>query len=199
MGMGTKRPCLTFNKLTGPCMQVANQARMNKPDLEALPVDSSGDPDTANVIEGMIRHVEYASKADQVYETALDQSTKGGFGFFKVTTRYCGNKTFDQEIRIERVYNPFSILIDPDAQEADKSDMKWAFDTEWMTHEEYKAEFGNTEITSLNFFAGGINPVPEWITREKINIARYWYVEIETKTLYAIRFADGSLWQRLFR
>ena len=74
MGMGTKRPCLTFNKLTGPCMQVANQARMNKPDLEALPVDSTGDPDTANVIEGMIRHVEYASKADQVYETSLDQS-----------------------------------------------------------------------------------------------------------------------------
>ena len=193
MGMGTRRPCLTFNKLTGPCMQVANQARMNKPDLEALPVDSSGDADTANVIEGMIRHIEYASKADQVYETALDQSTKGGFGYFKILTKYCGNKTFDQELRIERIVNPFNVLIDPNAKEADKSDMKWAFELEQFTHEEYKAEFGNTEVTSLNFFAGTMNPAEQWITDSHVLVARYWYVEIETKTLVAT--VEPPSWQ----
>ena len=192
MGMGNKRPCLTFNKLTGPINQVANQARMNKPDLEALPVDSSGDADTANVIEGMIRHIEYASKADQVYETSLDQSTKGGFGYFKVTTRYCGNKTFNQELRVERIVDPFSVLIDTFAKEADKSDMKWAFELEWVPRDEYTAEFGETEVAKMNFFDGGYNPAPDWIGREGVLIAKYWYVEIETKTLVGIKWPDGA-------
>ncbi len=190
---GTKRACLTFNKLTGPLNQVANQARMNKPDLEALPVDSTGDPDTANVIEGMIRHIQYASKADQVYETSLDQSTKGGFGYFKVSTRYCGNKTFDQEIRIERILNPFSVLMDPYAREADKSDAKWAFELEWIPRDEYKEEFGKTEVAQMGFFDGMTNPAPEWITKDGVLVARYWYVEIETKTLVAIQWPDGAV------
>jgi hypothetical protein len=188
-----KRPCLTFNKLTGPLNQVANQARMNKPDLEALPVDSSSDPATAKVYEGMIRHIQYASKADQVYETSLDQSTKGGFGYFKVTTRFCGNKTFDQEIRIERILNPFSILMDPYAREADKSDAKYAFELEWFSRDEYEDEFGKTEVAKMNFFDGGVNPVPDWITRDGVLVARYWYLEIETKTLVAIQWPDGKV------
>jgi hypothetical protein len=193
MGHGNKRPCLTFNKLTGPINQVANQARMNKPDLEALPVDSKGDPATAKVYEGMIRHIQYASKADQVYETSLDQSTKGGFGYFKVTTKYCGNKTFDQEIRIERILNPFSVLMDPYAREADKSDAKWAFELEWISKDEYRAEFGDTEVAQMHFYEGCTNPAPEWIGNNGVLVARYWYIENETKTLVAIQWPDGKV------
>jgi hypothetical protein len=193
MGQAGKRPCLTFNKLTGPINQVANQARMNKPDLEALPVDSQSDPKTAKVIEGMIRHIQYASKADQVYETSLDQSTKGGFGYFKVTTRYCGNKTFDQEIRIERVLNPFSILMDPYAKEADKSDAKYGFELEWISKDEYKDEFGDTEVAKMNFYQGCTNPAPDWIGDDGVLVARYWYLEIETKTLVGIQWPDGAV------
>jgi hypothetical protein len=193
MGQGGKRPCLVFNKLTGPLNQVANQARMNKPDLEALPVDSASDPATAKVYEGMIRHIQYASKADQVYETSLDQSTKGGFGYFKVTTRHCGNKTFDQEIRIERILNPFSVLMDPYAREADKSDAKYAFELEWISKDEYKDEFGDTEVAKMNFYEGGQNPAPDWIGNDGVLVARYWYLEIETKTLVAVQWPDGTV------
>ena len=192
-GASNRRPCLTFNKLLGPINQVANQARMNKPDLEALPVDSAGDSDTASVIEGMIRHIEYTSKADQVYESSLDQSCKGSFGYFKVVTRYCGNKTFDQELRIERINNQFAILVDPYAKEADKSDMMWAFELEWMPRDDYKEEFGETEVAQMNFFDGGTNPAPDWITKDGVLIGRYWYIEVETKTLVGIQWPDGAV------
>ncbi len=193
VGGGGKRPCLTFNKLTGPLNMVANEARMNKPGLQALPVDSSGDADTAAVIEGMIRHIEYASKAEQIYETAIEQSTKGAIGAFKVVTKYCSNKTFDQELRIERVTNPFSIFMDPFAQEADKSDAMWAVELEWLSKEEYAQEFGESEVARANFYAGGVNPAPEWIGKEGVQIARYWYVEIETKKLVGIQWPDGRV------
>ena len=192
-GGAGKRPCLVFNKLTGPLNMVANEARMNPPSLEALPVDSSSDPETAKVIEGMMRHIGYTSKADQVYETSLEQSTKGGFGYFKVITKYCGNKTFDQELRIERIVNPFNVLVDPFAKEADKSDMMWAFELEWISREDYEAEFGKTEIVQMKWFDGGINPAPDWIGKEGALVARYWYIDIEVKTLVAVRWPDGVI------
>lgn len=189
---GAKRPCLTFNKLTGPLNMVANEARMNAPGLQALPVDSAGDPDTASVIEGMLRQIEYDSKADQVYQTALEQSTKGAIGTFKVVTKYCHNKTFDQELRIERIVNPFSVFFDPFARQADKSDAMWAVELEWLSREEYDAAFGDSEVVKAGYYDGGTNPAPEWIGKEGVQVARYWYVEIETKKLIGVMWPDGK-------
>ena len=170
-----RRPCLSFNKLIGPLNMAANEARMNQAGIKVYPVDSTSDPDTAKVIEGMIRHIEDVCKADEVYESALEQSTACGFGYFRVTTRYCGPKSFDQELRIERVVDQFSIYTDPYAREADKSDMRFAFEIEIVPRDEYQEDYPDSEASSLNFYEGLINPVPDWITKSGVRIARYRY------------------------
>lgn len=188
-----RRPCLTFNKLTGPVNQVANEARTNQPGIEVHPVDSVGDPDTAEVLEGMIRHIEYASKADEVYETAIEQSAAGSFAYFKVETRYCCPTSFDQELYIERIQDPFSVWIDPFARAADKSDMKWAFETEFMSKEDYQAEYGDSDVVASNFYAGISNPAPAWIRTDGVLVARYWVREAIPKKLIAIQWPDGKV------
>lgn len=190
---GNRRPCLTFNKLTGPLNQTANEARTNQPGIEVHPVDSSTDPETADVLEGLIRHIEYVSKADEVYETAIEQSAGGGFGYFKVATRYATPASFDQELRIERIPDPFSVYIDPFAREADKADMKWAFETEFVSQEDYKAEYGDTEPAQLNFYAGMTNPAPGWIREDGVLIARYWVREPVNRKLVAVTWPDGKV------
>src|SRR4030095_5773123 len=153
-GLPGGRPCLTFNKLIGPLNMAANEARMNQAGIKISPVDSASDPDTAHVIEGMIRHIESVCKADEVYETALEQSCAGSFGYFRVNTRYCGPKSFDQELRIERILDPFTVYTDPYAKEADKSDMRFAFEIEVIPKDEYKKQYPGSEVTDLNFYAG---------------------------------------------
>ena len=188
----TQRPCLVFNKLIGPLNQTANEARMNSAGIEINPVDSASDPDTAQVIEGMIRHIESVSKADEVYETALEQSAAGSFGYFKVTTRFCGPKSFEQELRIERVADPFTIYTDPFAMEADKSDMGWAFETEMVPRDDYLLEYPDSELTKLNFYSGLRNPVEGWVTDNAVRIARYWMVEKEKVTIQQVEWPDGK-------
>ena len=187
-----RRPCLTINKLIGPLNMAANEARMNRAGIQINPVDSATDPDTADVIEGMIRHIESVCKADEVYETALEQSCAGSFGYFRVTTRYCGPKSFDQELRIERVTDPFSIYIDPYAREADKSDMRFAFEIETVARDEYEKEYPKSEVTSLNFYEGFVNPVPGWVTKSGVRLARYWTVETVPRTLVQVEWPDGK-------
>ena len=189
---GSQRPCLTINKLAGPLNQTANEARLNQAGIKVSPVDSSGDPDTADVIEGMIRHIEQVSKADEVYETAIEQSAAGSFGYFRVTTRYCGPKSFDQELRIERIVDPFSVYIDPYAREADKSDMKWAFESEWIPKAEYEQEYGESVVSTMNFYDGLENPAPDWIGDSGVRIARYWTVETIIRTLVQVEWPDGK-------
>lgn len=190
---GHRRPCLTFNKLSGPLNMTANDARLNTPGIEVHPVDSDGDPDTAKVIQGMINHIQEVSKADEVYETAIEQSASGSFGYFRVGSRYCGARSFDQELRIERVLDPFTIYIDPFARESTKSDMRWAFELEFIPRDDYEREYGESAVTQMNFYDHGVNPAPDWISREGVQIARYWDVSIENHTLVAIEWPDGKI------
>jgi hypothetical protein len=139
----------------------------------------------------MVRHVEYVSKADEVYETALEQATAGSFAYFKVVTRYCCPTSFDQELRIERVPDPFSVYLDPFAQQADKSDMRFAFETELIPREDYENQYGDSAIVASNFYDGVINPAPGWISREGVLLARYWTRDPVDRKLVGIEWPDG--------
>ena len=78
------RPCLTINKLPAFARQVVNDARQNKPSIQVNAVDNGADVDTARVINGVIRSIERNSNADVAYDTAMDHSVSGGFGFFRL-------------------------------------------------------------------------------------------------------------------
>jgi len=121
------RPCLTINRLPAFIRQVVNDARQNKPAMVVHPVDDDADPKTAEVMAGLIRHIEQTSDAEVAYDTALDFAVTGGFGYFRINTRYAADDTFHQDLVIERVANPFSIYGDPNGTAADSSDWNTAF------------------------------------------------------------------------
>lgn len=58
------RPCLTINRLPAFIRQVVNDARQNKPAMVVHPVDDLADPATAEVFNGLIRHIEQSSDAE---------------------------------------------------------------------------------------------------------------------------------------
>ena len=58
------RPTLTINRLPAFIRQVVNDARQNKPAISVHPADSGADPETAEVFNGLIRHVEQSSDAE---------------------------------------------------------------------------------------------------------------------------------------
>ena len=69
-----QRPCLTISKMAAFIRQVVNDARQNKPSIKVHPVDSGADPKTAEIINGLIRNIEYTSNADVAYDTAIEAS-----------------------------------------------------------------------------------------------------------------------------
>lgn len=185
------RPCLTINRMPQFKRQITNDQRQNRPAIKVHPVDDNGDPETAKVIQELIRHIEYNSNAEAAYDTAFDFAVGGGFGFYRVVTEYADAMSFDQEILIKRIRDPFTVYKDPASQEPDGSDMTYAFVVEDLTSEEYKERFPKSKVASLEDFGGLGVAGPDWMQNGKVRIAEWFRLVYEEKEIYLL--ANGTV------
>ena len=185
------RPCLTVNRLPSFIRQVVNDARQNKPSIIVHPVDGGADYDTAQVIGGLIRSIERGSNAALAYDTAIDQAASSGFGFFRITTDYCHSETFDQEARIERVANQFSVHWDTSSTAFDSSDWEFSFVDELISDGEFKRRYPKAKHDFSSWPEGTGEGMEDWTDEEKIRIAEYWQ-RIEKKRKI-VRLTDGRV------
>lgn len=186
------RPCLVFNKVLPPVTQLGNQARQNKPAIRVSPVDSAGDPDTAKVLQGMVRHIEYDSDADQAYDTALFYAAGCSFGYWRYSCEYADNDTFDQVIKTITVEDPFSIYLDCNARKPDRSDMKWAFVIDKMSNDAFEDRFGEDVSDLSGDFLGELED-EGWRDDTSKRVAEYWEIDTVEKTLRTRQDLDGTI------
>ena len=116
------RPCLTINKVDAYIRQICNQQRQQRPRIKVHGMNNDSDAKVAEIITGITRHIENQSDADQAYDHAFEYCVKMGWGYWRVTTDYVRDDSFDQEIYIKRIENPFSVYFDPNSVEPDGSD-----------------------------------------------------------------------------
>lgn len=183
------KPTLTINKFPAHIRQVVNDARQNKPTIRARPVDDYSDPETAEILNGLIRNIEVSSNADVAFDTALTHAVAGGYpGYIRINTQYADDESFDQDIVIERVNNQFSIYGDPYATSADGSDWNCCFVVDRITIDEYKERFPKAEE---NDWIADDKSEYEWINDDGVWIAEYWKREDVEKTVCLL--SDGDV------
>ena len=179
------RPCLTINKLPQHVRQVTNDQRQNRPAGKVIPVDDRADVEVAEVFDGMVRHIEYISDADVAYDTACENQVTFGEGYVRILTEYCDENTFDQDIRICRVRNSFSVYMDPHIQDPCGSDAEYCFITEDMPKSDFERQFPNAEpISSIAVRGVGDEQLSQWIREDTVRIAEYFYAVYETAKLH---------------
>ena len=178
------RPCLTINKLPQHVHQITNDQRQNRPSVKVIPVDDNADVEVAEIFNGMIRHIEYISDADVAYDTACENQVAYGEGYIRILTEYCDDNTFDQDIKIARVRNSFSVYMDPLIQDPCGSDAEWCFITEDLSQDEYHRLFPNASpLSTLETLGIGDQNLSQWLNTNTIRIAEYFYCEYDRKTL----------------
>ena len=178
------RPCLTINKLPQHVRQVTNEQRQNRPSGKVIPVNDQADVEVAEVLDGIVRHIEYMSDADVAYDTACENQVTYGEGYVRILTEYCYEDSFDQDIKIARIRNSFSVYMDPLIQDPCGSDAEWCFITEDVMKEDYQRLYPNAAPLSSIMVQGiGDQDISQWITEDTIRIAEYFYIDHVTDTL----------------
>jgi hypothetical protein len=178
------RPCLTINKLPQHVRQVTNEQRQNRPTGKVIPADDKADIEVAQVFDGMVRHIEYISDADVAYDTACDNQVTYGEGYIRILTEYCREDSFDQDIKIGRIRNSFSVYMDPMIQDPCGADARFCFITEDIDKRDYERMFPKAApISSLMANGVGDPSLSAWINQDTVRIAEYFYYETKKQTL----------------
>ena len=184
------RPCLTINKVDAYIRQICNQQRQQRPRIKVHGMNNDSDAKVAEIITGITRHIENQSDADQAYDHAFEYCVKMGWGYWRVTTDYVRDDSFDQEIYIKRIENPFSVYFDPNSVEPDGSDAEKCLVTTVVSKAVFKKMYPNAEDTQGFSSRGTGDTESEWVTKEDIRIAEYFYTEREKAMI--IQLSDGT-------
>ena len=178
------RPTLTINKLPQHVRQVTNDMRQNRPGAKVIPVDDNADVEVAEIFNGMIRHIEYISDADVAYDTACENQVSYGEGYITLMTEYCDENTFDQDIKIGRIRNSFSVYMDPLIQDPTGADAKYCFITEDLTKAEYERQYPDAApISTLQSLGVGDQSISNWLNEDTVRIASYYYIDYDKTKL----------------
>lgn len=183
------RPCLTINKLPAFIRQVVNDARQNTPQIKFHPVGDGSDKWTAKVLDGLVRNIEVQSNADVAYDTAIENAVTGGFGYFRITTDYAADDSFDQDIRIERVPDSLSVVPDPYCMDADSANWNDAWITDTYSIDSFKAKWPKAETSSFESDRGSI--ATGWVDGDDIMVAEWWQRRETEKVL--LKLSNGEV------
>ncbi|WP_274961415.1 portal protein, partial [Lentibacter algarum] len=138
----------------------------------------------AAILDGMVKHIEYISDADVAYDTACDNQVTYGEGYVRLITEYCNEESFDQDVRIMRVRNAFSVYMDPTIQDPCGADAQWCFITEDLLKSEYEEMFPDASPISTLLSQGvGDESMSAWLDQDTIRIAEYFYYKSKPGTL----------------
>jgi hypothetical protein len=180
------RPMLTLDRTNQFISQIVNDARQNKPSIQVLPADSQGDPAVAQQLNGIIRHIEYTSRAGIAYDCAIELSARVGLGWLRVLPRVVRPETNEQEIIVQRVHDPMSICLDPNSVEPDGSDAMYGFAETVMTERAFERAYPKAK--KLSWESEG----DEWFGQDSIRIAEYFKVVEKEENRIAIDGPDGG-------
>lgn len=190
---GLNRPMLTINHTDTFVRRVCNNLRQQRPRIKVHPINDGADLKTAEVIQGLIRHIENnsSSSADLAYDTGAECAVRGGWGYWRVCTKYVEDRSFDQEIYLDEISNQFTVYMDPAAISPDGSDAQWVVVTDMMKIDDARGQGYDSGIE-----LAGLGDAPaEWVSRNgsqitHVRIAEYFRIVQKPETLY--QMSDGS-------
>lgn len=171
-----KRPCLTINKTDTFVRSIVNNMRQQRPRIKVHPVGDGSDVKVAEVIQGLIRHIEVNSNADLAYDTAAEYQVRMGWGYWRLCTRYVDDDSFDQEIYIDAIRNPFSVYFDPLSRQPDGSDATRVLITERVKRKLAAKLYPDADLEDLPSRAQGDDSA-QWSTKEEVTIAEYYHID----------------------
>jgi hypothetical protein len=186
---GLDRPQLTINEIDSYIRQVTNMQRQQRPRIKVHPVDDYADKKIAKVISGLIRHIEVNSDADAAYDTAFDFAATIGWGYWRIRHDYISEDSFNQDIFIDTIDNPFSVYFDYNSRLPDGSDAERAAITDLMSKEAFKIQYPGAQASGFTERGTG-DQDPDWASERDIRLAEYFCVERKRAKL--VMLTDGA-------
>lgn len=200
------RPMLTIPKLNQPVSLVINQIKKAHLGINVHPESEDANTETAEVLQGILRHIEVRSRGSIARNWAAERAAKAGRGYYRILKRYVdesgdGEHWTDQELVLARILNQGAVYLDPYATEPDWSDGERALIGGFYSDERYKRKWPKSKLTAMiadgGFDAEGDLP-PNWMATDAIGkrshrVMEFFRVEFGRRKRLAYKQGDEQL------
>src|SRR5579871_3735276 len=139
------RPCLVMDQIQQSIRLVCNQYRQQPPSITINPVGSGADVETAEIIQGCVRHIEVNSDAQVVYEKTHEGMVRTGFHSCRILSEYADDDSDEQDIVIEWIKNGFSVYWQPGVEQ---EKARWCFIISDVPHDTFVAEYPQSKLVT---------------------------------------------------
>lgn len=189
---GSGRPRLTINRLNGTCKQIEGDYRQNELAINVLPSSYEANDDTADILAGIIRHIEQVSNAKAVYLHGIRYASRGGWGWVRVLPVYADEGTFEQELRIEAIYNTLTVYCDKKAVKPTREDARFMFVSEMVSKDEHMEEYPDSDLRFTQSLEDFDDAFENWVEDDGEMIRRVEYFTKEQVEARFVLFNNGA-------
>jgi len=170
---------------------IKNQQRQNKPSIKISPTDEGAQEEIATRRQGLVRHIQYESKANQARQAGFDDAVDEGRGHWIVKTEHIEG-TFNKKITIDPIPNARSVYMDIHRERPDYSDCKYGFVIKPIPREIFEEKYPDVAIENWDRSKSDF-----WWTEKDVIIAEYYCEMYKTRNLIEVEI-DGEtriLWE----
>lgn len=183
--IAAKKPVMTVNRLPAYVAQVIGNRLLNETVIKVIP-DWNSTKEKARVRQGLIRGIEKKSKADQAYDTALQNSVIGGLGNFGLRAKYAAYNVFEQELEVYRLPDATAVVWDRLGIEPTGRDALHCFVEERISRKDFNRKYPWAQANALGGDTLYLNQLTAtgWFSLDSVRICSYWRMRSEPCVIY---------------
>jgi len=152
------KPTIEFNILESFVSRLRGEFAKQQPSLTVRAADGVPlnmlTPDfnkTIDVIEAHLRAIFFDANNDKLEYNVYSDLLAGGFSVMEVYTDYVNDMSFEQNIYVDRVFDPTLCGFDPLARESHKGDGRYCFQIYPKTKKEFEKQYGKKRTERMRF------------------------------------------------
>jgi hypothetical protein len=144
------KPRYTFNIVQDECDDITGELAEADFAIKVSPAGGGADEDIADTYNGLIRSIENASDAEDVYKDGGVDMVESGFTAWRIKQEYGDDDSFDQSLFIRAIKNPLdNCWLDDQSRHKTAKDARHGFILEAMAEETAKKRFKVDSITGI--------------------------------------------------
>jgi len=153
-----QKPAIEFNILEAMISRLRGEFAKQEPSIVARAADGVRIEEltpeflqTLEIIEAHLREIFFDASNDALEYNIYSDLLAGGYSVVYVYTGYINELSFEQNIKVERVFDPTLTGFDPLARESHKGDGNYCFQLIPKSKEDFEDEFGKGSADNMKF------------------------------------------------
>jgi len=194
----TGKPTLEFNILESFISRLRGEFAKQEPNLTVRAADgvppsylTSSLIELIKVTEDHLKAIFFDGANDMLDYNVYSDLLAGGYSVLRVFTEYVNEKSFEQNIKVERVYDPTMTVFDPLARDSHKGDGRFCAEIYPMTRKNFEDKFGKSIADEMKFTRSlsGFDWSFQNEKEEVILVCDYYEKKTKRETIY--RLSNG--------